>query len=143
MRILIAEDNLEESRAIVVAFQESGIDASGIQIVTSSQELISILRGRAASGLAGGLPQPDIILLDLRMSGMDGYEVLKVIKGDPALRQIPVMAFGGLTSEDEIGRVYDLGVNAFIQKPEDPDGLSRVVSAVKVFWTGVARLPSR
>jgi CheY-like chemotaxis protein len=63
---------------------------------------------------------PDLILLDLRMPGRDGHEVLEAVKGDPEARRIPIAVLTSSDRDEDIARSYGLGGNHFITKPDNP-----------------------
>lgn len=69
--------------------------------------------------------QPDLLLLDLRMPGRSGHEVLESLKGDEDLRRIPVAVLTSSDRDEDVARSYGLGGNHFITKPEDPAELER------------------
>ena len=83
----------------------------------------------------------DIFLLDIRMPGIDGLEVLRRIKSDPALRSIPVVMLTSSREENDLVESYRLGVNAYVVKPVE---FSRFVQAVRelgVFWAVINEAP--
>jgi len=69
--------------------------------------------------------QPDLVLLDLRMPGRSGHEVLESLKGDDDLRRIPVAILTSSDRDEDVARSYGLGGNHFITKPEAPAELER------------------
>lgn len=69
--------------------------------------------------------RPDLVLLDLRMPGRSGHEVLENLKGHPELRQIPVAVLTSSDRDEDVARSYGLGGNHFITKPEEPVELER------------------
>ena len=82
-----------------------------------------------------------MILLDLNLPKVDGREVLEKIKADPKLRRIPVVVLTVVTSEEDIVRSYDLGVNTFISKPVGFEEFIKVVTTIKEYWLIIATLP--
>ena len=85
--------------------------------------------------------QPDLMLLDLNMSKVDGREVLRQMREDPELRQTVVIVLTTSRQEEDIVRTYDLGVNSFITKPLDLAQFFRVVKTLEEYWFQVVRLP--
>jgi CheY-like chemotaxis protein len=86
-------------------------------------------------------PRPDLIILDLNLPKKDGREVLQEIKGDEALKCIPVVVL--TTSQDafDIQRCYELGANCWVSKPIGLDEFIKIVSSVHDFWFTVVKLP--
>jgi len=86
-------------------------------------------------------PRPDLVLLDLNLPRRDGREVLAEIKGDPALRRIPVVVLTTSQAEEDVLRSYDLHANAYVTKPVDFDRFVSVVHQIDEFYFAVVRLP--
>jgi CheY-like chemotaxis protein len=109
----------------------------------SGQEALDYLYQRGE--FAGGVnhTQPDLILLDLNMPGLDGRHVLRVIKGDGALRSIPVIILTTSLDDADIRKCYVMGANTYVQKPVHLDGLTEAIGRMKDYWFGVAILPGR
>jgi CheY-like chemotaxis protein len=75
------------------------------------------------------------------MPKVDGLEVLSQIKGDPALRTIPVVMLTSSKEEHDLFRTYDLGVNAYVVKPVDFVGFQDAVKVLGQFWAVVNESP--
>jgi CheY-like chemotaxis protein len=138
--ILIADDDADDRMMASEALEESRL-ANDLRFVEDGEELLDYLyhRGRVAGG--GGGPRPGLILLDLNMPRMDGREALREIKSDPALRSIPVVVLTTSKAEEDIYRTYDLGVNSFITKPVQFEGLVEVMRTVGKYWFEIVELP--
>jgi len=138
--ILIADDDAEDRMLVAEAFAESRW-TNDLRFVEDGEQLMEYLhrRGRYSNPLNS--PRPGLILLDLNMPKKDGRKVLQEIKGDPALRQIPVVVLTTSKAEQDIYRSYDLGVNSFITKPTTLKGLVDVVNTLSKYWLDVTALP--
>jgi len=88
-------------------------------------------------------PRPDLVLLDLNLPRCDGREVLRALKGDPALRTIPVVVLTTSAAEQDVLRAYNLHANCYITKPVDLGRFEDVVRGIEAFWLTQVRLPSR
>ena len=95
------------------------------------------------AGSFSGVVRPDLILLDLNLPGMDGREVLKRIKGDHDLRQIPVVILSTSEADMDILKSYAMGANCYVVKPVDFENFSQVISEIEQFWFSVVKLPKR
>ena len=82
-----------------------------------------------------------MILLDLNMPKIDGREALKTIKGDPALKDIPVVVLSTSRLDEDIARSYQLGVNSFITKPVTFSGLVEAMNVLGRYWLEIVELP--
>lgn len=119
------------------------------EVLGDSPELVlhTVMKGDDALEFLrrGGEPtashRPDLILLDLSLPGTNGCEVLAEIKGDEALRQIPVVILTSSTSEDDVRRCYDLHANAYMRKASDYDGLVQLAHDIRHYWLTAVTLP--
>ncbi len=137
--ILLAEDNPNDIELTLAAFAESHL-LNEIVVVRDGAETLDYLYARHAhQGRAGG--QPVLILLDLKMPKVDGLEVLRTIKSDPALRLIPVVILTSSRQESDLIRSYGLGVNAYVVKPVDFHDFVVAVKALGGFWAVVNEPP--
>lgn len=121
-KVLLAEDNDDHALLIQMALERA------------SRLPVEVLRARNGDEALGHLDEssPDLILLDLKMPGRSGHEVLEAVKGDDELRRIPVAVLTSSDRDDDVARSYGLGGNHFITKPEDPTQLeARLRSLLK------------
>ncbi|MDY7105497.1 MAG: response regulator [Actinomycetota bacterium] len=92
------------------------------------------------------LDQPDgsvdLIILDLRLPGMDGNQVLDVLRSDQTLRTIPVIIMSTSFTEQDVVNAYLRSANAFVVKPLGLDELRAALRSIEAFWSSTARLPS-
>ena len=86
-------------------------------------------------------PRPGLILLDLNMPRKDGRTVLKEIKSDPILRQIPVVVLTTSKADEDVYRSYDLGVNSYIVKPVTFEALVDILQTLEKYWFEIVELP--
>ena len=109
-RVLVAEDNDDHALLIQMALER----ASWVPV-----DLYRARNGDEAWDLILSLA-PDLILLDLKMPGRSGHEVLEAVKADDRLRRIPVAVLTSSDRDEDVARSYGLGGNHFITKPENP-----------------------
>lgn len=133
--ILIAEDTEADVMLLRLAFQKAGIKAS-LQVVRDGREAISYLSGTDGYEDRKRYPWPDLVVLDLKMPVVDGFEVLAWRKQHPELMLIPVVAFSSSVFTHEIERVLQLGANAYVEKPVGLDNLIETAAALAKFWLG-------
>jgi CheY-like chemotaxis protein len=145
--VFLADDDEEDWFLITRAFAQC-CDWN-VHPVGSGEELLdrlSMLDVRAASRpddrfSSGKTPFRFLVMLDLHLSGESGLETLTRLKSSPAYRLIPVIIFSGSASPDDIARCYDLGANAFIEKPGNFAALARAVAVVYRFWSECVQVP--
>jgi len=138
--ILMADDDADD-RDFARSAMEEGRLANELRFVEDGEELLDYLHRRGRYADPKDSPRPGLILLDLNMPRKDGREALREIKGDPALRHIPVVVLTTSKTEEDILRSYDLGANCFITKPVTFEGLVDVVRVLDKHWFQLVELP--
>lgn len=140
--ILLVEDDLADQRLTKRALTTSKLH-NNLYIVSDGEEAIEYLyqRGRYAPPVAA--PRPDLILLDLNLPGLDGRDVLKIIKNDAELKMIPIVILTTSSQEEDILRSYDLGVNSYITKPVDMHGFINAIQQLEHYWVDIVVLPPK
>jgi CheY-like chemotaxis protein len=86
-------------------------------------------------------PRPHLILLDLNLPGMNGYEVLRYIKSDLKYRAIPVVVLSSSPAMKDVDACYREYANAYVQKPTDLEGNIKLLREIDLFWSACALLP--
>jgi CheY-like chemotaxis protein len=84
---------------------------------------------------------PDLLLLDLSLPRVDGYQVLEEIRADSKLRPMPVLVLTTSRQEKDIVRSYELGCNSFFTKPASFDQLTGLIQTIEKYWFESAALP--
>lgn len=138
--ILLVEDD-EGDALLTRKALEAGPVAVSITHVEDGETALRFLHH--ASPEFKDAPRPDIILLDLNLPGLQGQDVLEDIKGDPALKRIPVIVLTSSQAESDILRSYDLHSNAYMVKPGDPDIFQQVAETLEDFWLKTVILARR
>ncbi|MDG9667999.1 response regulator [Hahella sp. CR1] len=136
--ILVVEDSMDDYAAMQRAFAKAGL-INPIVHCQLGEEALDYLFARNRFEDRGELPA--LILLDLNLPGIDGFEVLKQVKSDPELRRIPVIVLTTSSDERDIARCYLSGANTYVCKPVDLSGLIRAVGELKQYWFEIAVLP--
>ena len=137
--ILIIDDN-ETDAMIMQEALESVIIGNDVKILNNAADAIDLLNNK---GDFEKEEKPDLILLDLNMPDLNGFEFLRIVKKDPRFIQIPVIVLSGTEDPENINECYQLGANCFIQKPNDITKFKQVVAVINEFWLGIATLPKK
>ena len=138
--ILMADDDPEDVMLAEDALDEARL-ANNFFSVADGEELIDYLNHRGDYQDPDDAPRPGLILLDLNMPRMNGFEALEQIKSDPDLRSIPVVVLTTSRAEEDVYKSYDLGVNSFISKPVSFDGLVEAMKSLGKYWFEIVALP--
>jgi CheY-like chemotaxis protein len=138
--VLLVEDREDDVVLIRKAFERAEL-ANPVYVVRNGEEAVSYLMGEAPFSSRNEYPLPDLILLDLKMPKLDGFETLLWIRNQSGIRNIPVVI---LTSSEELGDVnkaYALGANSFLVKPVDFQHSIELVKVLHRYWLRTCRLP--
>ncbi|MGI9480051.1 MAG: response regulator [Hyphomicrobiaceae bacterium] len=136
--LLIADDDADDRFLIADALKESNFEHP-VNFVEDGVELLKYLRQEAPFDAC---TVPGLILLDLNMPRMDGHTALQNIKTDPDLKRIPVIVFTTSNAEADIERTYELGVSAFITKPNTFDETIELIQSLNDHWMRFVALPT-
>ena len=138
-RILLAEDNPHDVEITLSALEEHHL-ANEVVVVGDGAESLDYLYRRGKFSMRTG-NHPAVVLLDLKMPKVDGLEVLRTVKQDPALKTIPIVVLTSSREEGDLVQSYELGVNAYVVKPVNFQQLIEAVKVLGVFWAIVNEPP--
>jgi CheY-like chemotaxis protein len=127
--ILIVDDNSDEA-ALIKRAVLSLRPKSSVQIVLSGNELKDWLEGQGRYADREAFPYPALILLDLRMPEMNGFEVMEWLRNQPRHAVIPVIVISFFDGQKNIKRSYQLGARTFLRKPVSPETISDAIRAL-------------
>lgn len=130
--ILITDDNPDDVFLLKEAFSMSGFPYS-VESVSNGKEMLSLL--------ASGREQPMLILLDINMPGLNGIEVLQVVKTFQDHRRIPVVMMSTSTSSSDIKTCYQRGANGYLVKPSNFSTLLEITETLRTYWFNTVQLP--
>ncbi|RPI92196.1 MAG: response regulator [Chloroflexi bacterium] len=138
IEVLLVEDNPGDVRLTKEALRDAKVN-NNINFVPDGMEAMAFLKKEVpyTSSI-----RPDLILLDLNLPRMNGFEVLDLIKEDDDLKRIPVVVLTTSQAEQDIVRSYNLHANAYVTKPVDLDQFMTVVKGIEDFWLEIVKLPN-
>jgi two-component system, response regulator len=133
IQILLAEDNAEDAEMTIRALKRNNL-ANHLHWVKDGAEALEFL--------FGGSQLPKLVLLDIKMPKVDGIEVLRRLKENPATRNIPVVVMTSSNEERDVVDSYRLGVNSYIVKPVQFDAFMETVAKIGLYWLLTNRVPN-
>ena len=137
--ILLVEDDPRDVELTLTALRESRI-ANGVVVVRDGAQALEYLyrRGDYEHREEGN---PAVILLDLKLPKVDGLEVLRQIKAEERLKNVPVVMLTSSREEQDLVRSYTWGANAYVVKPVEFEDFLEAVRRLGLFWTVVNHPP--
>jgi CheY-like chemotaxis protein len=139
-RVLIAEDDPSDVFLLKRAFTLAQVPAT-LHFVRDGQEAIDYLEGDSEFQDRTKYPLPDLMLLDLKMPRLNGFDVLTWLRRQPGLKRLLVTVLTSSDQPDDINRAYDLGANSYLLKPHNSGDLSELVAQVKRYWLDLNQCP--
>lgn len=135
--ILLVDDNAADVRMVTEGLKDV-LPATRLSVAGDGIQAIRFLR---QEGEYASAPQPNLILMDLRLPRKGGFDALREIKQDPRFIHIPVVVQSSSEAVEDINRAYLLHANSYITKPSGLDECSRIMRSLVDFWITVAKLP--
>ena len=132
VEILLAEDNAEDAEMTLRALRRNNL-GNKVRWVKDGAEALDYLSSGAA--------HPKLVLLDIKMPKVDGIEVLRRLKSDPATRAIPVVVMTSSNEDRDVVESYRLGVNSYIVKPVQFEAFMETVAKIGLYWVLTNRAP--
>lgn len=133
LSVYLVEDDPDHVLLITRAIEEVAAQAE-IQAFADGESALNSLRDASRAA-------PDLVLLDIKMTGLSGFDVLAAIKADERLRRIPVVMVTSSELPTDIARAYNLGASGYISKPSYMRDLRAVLGNTLLYWSFMSRPP--
>ena len=134
VEVLLIEDNEADVELVREGLRGNGAPFN-LKVIMDGREALNFLESK--------ITLPGFIILDLNLPGIDGFELLKTLKSNAGLREIPVLIFSTSSANRDVQRAYELSANGYVRKPSDLDEFFQAVGAIMRFWFETASLPGR
>ena len=137
--VLFVDDDPDWTDLLRTAFQRAGIP-NPVAGVKDGSEALSYLRGEGPYANRAAHPLPELVLLDLRLPGMHGFEVLQWIRRQPRLVDLAVVVVTGMEASGDVRRAQELGASGFLNKPFSLPKLVELAQHIRDHWLQPTRL---
>jgi CheY-like chemotaxis protein len=138
--ILLAKDNEDYAVLFKRALLTAHIPAS-LEVVRDGREAVDYLSGAAPYGDRIKHPFPKLLLLDLKMPRMDGFEVLSAVRQRLGFTQLPVIVLTHSDNPADVKRAYELGATSYFRKPDSLEGLDEMIHVLHAYWLKFNHFP--
>ncbi|HYG24098.1 MAG TPA: response regulator [Verrucomicrobiae bacterium] len=138
--ILLAKDNETDVMLVRRAMNIAGLRAS-LQVVRDGQQAVDYLAG--IDGYCDRVlhPFPKLMLLDLQMPRLDGFEVLRIVRTDLHFTHLPVIVLTSSENPSDIKRAYEMGATSYFRKPDNVEGLDEMIHVLHAYWLKFNHFP--
>ncbi len=140
VEILLAEDEPSDADLCLRALKRKKV-TNHIVWVKDGAEALDFLYARGAYASRTGTGRPRLLLLDIKMPKVDGFEVLRQVRADERLATMPVVIMTSSSEERDIVEGYNLGANSYVSKPVDFASFQKVVEDVGLYWMVLNKVP--
>ena len=131
--ILLVEDSPDDALLIEHAFQRADL-RHPLSTVTDGEKAIEYLKGLEQYSDRAAYPYPGLVILDLNMPGVSGFEVIRWMRSHPQAKLVPIIVLSCSSVPADVNRAYELGANAFMVKPANHRALEQLLSTIGEFW---------
>jgi CheY-like chemotaxis protein len=131
--ILVAEDDPTDAYFFQRAFSRAGLPVT-LHFVRDGQEAVEYLQGEGQFADRARYPLPQLVLLDLKMPRLDGFDVLEWVRKQPGMNGLQIVIFSSSDEPKDMNRAYGLGANWYLVKPHSMGELNALVGRFKKFW---------
>jgi CheY-like chemotaxis protein len=136
----MVDDSAEDVMLVERALEKAAV-SDFFQWVRDGEEALRYLKGEGAYCDRRMFPFPTLLLLDLKMPVMNGFELLEWLKDHPDCSVIPTVVFSSSAEPEDVRKAYELGTNAYLVKPHGLQELTRKMQLLYEFWAGCERPP--
>ena len=137
----MAEDDTTDAFLLERTFARTG-NRTSLHFVRDGQEAVDYLSGEGTFADREQHPIPALLLSDLKMPRLDGFQVLGWLRRQPGFKRLPVVILSSSSEPGDVNRAYDLGVNSFITKPVTFESLVEVMKTIGRYWFEIVELPT-
>ncbi len=138
--VLLVEDNEDDVALVRRSFSKGNV-VNPLQVVRSGEEALEYLVGAGRYCNRLEYPLPELILLDLKLPGIDGFQVLRWIRQQPGLRALRIVVLTSSNQLRDATLAYQSGANSFLVKPLDFDEFVNITNAIQGYWLWTSKSP--
>lgn len=133
-RVILVEDNIDDETLALEALKMGGLGDAEIKVCRDGQEVVDLLLNHDKGSGSTGAELPQLVLLDLKLPKLNGFEVLKRLRVDRRTKLVPIVIFSSSNIESDIRECYEQGSNGFVRKPIDFSLFTDAVNQIASFW---------
>lgn len=133
VEIILVEDNPFEAELAIKALEKNNL-ANKLRHIDDGEEALNFILAKGKYEIRKNLPNPKLILLDLKLPKVDGLQILKEIKSNEATKSIPVVVLTSSQEEKDVIESYNLGANSYLVKPVNFESFTKAIADLGFYW---------
>ena len=133
LRVLVVEDSPNDVLLLQRAFSKGGPDVP-LHFARDGQEALDYLGGANHFVDRNLYPLPTLLLVDLKLPGIDGFDIIKWVRKQPGFNDLRIVVLSSSNEPSDISRAHELGANAYHVKPNDPNAFIGMVEGLRTYW---------
>ncbi|MEK7469675.1 MAG: response regulator [Planctomycetota bacterium] len=126
--VLLVEDNPDDAELTIRTLRKHHL-ANALHHVCDGEEALRYLTGPEAHS-----PLPGLVILDLKLPKVDGFDVLRALRADPRTKSIPVVVMTSSREDKDLAKCYELGTNSYVVKPIEFGEFAEAVARLGLYW---------
>jgi CheY-like chemotaxis protein len=131
--VLLVEDDPDDILLTQIAFEKARL-ANPLEIARDGEEAIAYLSGEGKFANRNQYPLPVLVMLDLKMPKVNGFQVLEWLRSHPEIGHLPVAIMTSSDEDPDVKRAYALGADSYLVKPPDARALLALVQRINAYW---------
>jgi CheY-like chemotaxis protein len=139
--VLLVEDDANDAILIQRSLKQAGL-RNRLVVLSDGHQAVNYLSGHGPYRDRTQYPLPVLILLDLGLPKVSGFEFLQWLRNEPEFTGLPVVVLTGSAFSPDVKRAYALGANSFLVKPTDSAELAVMLKSTTEYWLGTCQLPT-
>jgi len=139
--ILLAEDDPSDVLLIQRSFRKAGL-REVLKLVHDGEQAIQYLGGRGVYSNRERFPLPFMLLLDLKMPGADGFDVLEWVRAQREFNRLLIVVLTSSNLQSDVDKAYELGANSYLVKPVEFTDMVNLIKRFEAYWTEMNRIPT-
>jgi len=133
LKVLVVEDSPNDVLLLQRAFSKGGPEVP-LHFVRDGREALDYLNGVDRFADRNLYPLPTLLVVDLKLPGIDGFDIIKWVRKESELRDLRIVVLSSSNEPSDISRAHELGANAYHVKPNDPNAFIGMVEGLRAYW---------
>lgn len=141
IRLMVVDDSDSDIFCLKRGFQKAGIEVR-IHELSDGQSAIDYLSGSAPFADWAQCPLPNLMILDIRMPGLDGFDVLQWVRAQSGIGAMPIIMLSSSAEAEDVDKAHQWGANSYLVKPHSLSEFTRLAEGIERYWFQLSVFPT-